>query len=352
MAGDAKTLFQQGVQAIRDDDNPSQGRRYLVESLRADPNNDVAWVWLSHAVDDPAKKLDCLNHALAINPANRQALNAMQRLDAGSRPFIEETPAPAKKTRTQEMKARSTDMGALLESSGINKGELFQKVVLAIASIGLAIVLFITARATTASPNGISTLLMIGAIIPLIGLPVFIYLILRSYGLQIAVYENGIRRTQGKQSQSWRWEDFSAMRVADKTLVMRKHGVPVYETNTYTCRLLIADKTALKIDKDLQKCREIGKLITQKTTPIFFERNYKAHRNGDTVYYGKVAVNRDGIRDGRRSIAWDEIVAWNVDNGTLIIQKPGRGKFRLHVLDMPNAYVLMAMIEKITAKSY
>lgn len=358
MAGDAQTLFQQGVRAIRDDRDPTQGRRFLIDSLREDPDNDAAWVWLSHTVTDPGKKIDCLDRALLINPANRQALDAKQRLQNGStaaaakRSTQEIFGSPGKRSTqslpvsTSESGKSASDLGRLIETVGLNKWHLIQKIIYAAGCIGVAVFVFWAWRQARPSDT-LAPLLLVVMILPLLGVLAFSYSILVSIGIQVALHENGIRRTQGKDSQAWRWEDFTAVQVAEYSQTFRYSGIPVYKYHTYDCHLFIDKKAVLRLNKDIQKYREVGKFVTQKTTPIIFERNYQAHRNGETVLYGKVALNREGIRDGRRSITWDEIASWSVDNGTLTIKKPGRGKFRLYLLDIPNSYVLLAMMDKI-----
>jgi hypothetical protein len=344
------------VKAIRDDRDSALGRQFLVESLRLDPNNDAAWVWLSQTISDSRKKLDCLNRALAINPGNTQALTAKRQLDsglssAGASSRMTSTASVSAPAQTPSAAPRATGMGKLLESGNLNKGELFQKMIVSVACIGIAVAMFLGSRA---APRGdsLGPLLAVGTVIPLIALLVFMYSILTTIGIQITVYDNGISRTRGSKIDAWHWEDFTAMRIAEKTITYRKYGAPIYQMHTYTCRLLIDNKMVLKIDKDIQKYREIGERITQKTTPIFFDRDFKAYRGGETAHYGNIQLNREGIRQGWRSIRWDDIASWELNQGYLIIQRRGRGKFRLQLLDVPNAYVFMSMLEKIAAKGH
>jgi tetratricopeptide (TPR) repeat protein len=85
---DARTLYQQGVTAIRDQNNLQQGRHLLIQSLRQDPRNDMAWLWLTRTVRDRQKQLEYVEHALQINPANESAQKLKGRLQAAP-------PAPA-----------------------------------------------------------------------------------------------------------------------------------------------------------------------------------------------------------------------------------------------------------------
>ncbi len=75
---DAKTLYNQGVAAIRDRKDKEEGRRLLTQSLRLDPNNERAWLWLSRTITDPQKALRCVERALNINPTNPAAKKLQQ----------------------------------------------------------------------------------------------------------------------------------------------------------------------------------------------------------------------------------------------------------------------------------
>jgi tetratricopeptide (TPR) repeat protein len=81
---DAQSLFRQGVTAIREEKDLAKGRDLLTKSLRLDPNNDVAWVWLSRTIADKQKQQQCLERALQLNPNNEQIKAMMGRLGDGN----------------------------------------------------------------------------------------------------------------------------------------------------------------------------------------------------------------------------------------------------------------------------
>ncbi|MBI1277367.1 MAG: hypothetical protein GC179_04500 [Anaerolineaceae bacterium] len=106
---DAKTLFEQGVVAIRDQRDAVKGRELLMESLKIEPKNEMAWLWLSRTMPEPRKKIQCLERALKLNPGNEQtkALISKLSVDAGAggstaaapvkpTPPQSKAPAPAK----------------------------------------------------------------------------------------------------------------------------------------------------------------------------------------------------------------------------------------------------------------
>ncbi len=79
---DAKNLYDQGVAAIRDRKDKEEGQRLLTQSLRLDPNNERAWLWLSRTITDPQKALRCVERALNINPTNPAAKKLQQHYQA------------------------------------------------------------------------------------------------------------------------------------------------------------------------------------------------------------------------------------------------------------------------------
>lgn len=89
---DAQALFREGVLALKEQRDAARARQLITQSLKLDPNNEMAWLWLSRTTDDPAKKLQCVERALKINPANEQALTLREKLRSTS-PTIN-APAP------------------------------------------------------------------------------------------------------------------------------------------------------------------------------------------------------------------------------------------------------------------
>lgn len=71
--------LKQGIELIRSGDIPS-GLRIMAEIVKQDPQNDMAWVWLSACYTETERKLYCLNRAVRINPRNPLALEGLSHL--------------------------------------------------------------------------------------------------------------------------------------------------------------------------------------------------------------------------------------------------------------------------------
>lgn len=83
---DAQTLFREGISALRDKQDAVQARQLLMQSLKLDPKNEMAWLWLSRTTDDPQKQLQCIERALKVNPMNAQALTLRAKLLIAAQP--------------------------------------------------------------------------------------------------------------------------------------------------------------------------------------------------------------------------------------------------------------------------
>lgn len=83
--------LESGIAAVKAGDRES-ARTLLTKVVRADEQNELAWLWLSTAVESDEEKRICLDNVLALNPGNRSALHALARLDG---PSPGSTAAPA-----------------------------------------------------------------------------------------------------------------------------------------------------------------------------------------------------------------------------------------------------------------
>lgn len=77
---------------------PDDARQTLVEVLRNNPHDENAWMWLASVVEEDNHRRECLERALAINPANKAAGLELERLSRNEPPLAEKltnTPLPA-----------------------------------------------------------------------------------------------------------------------------------------------------------------------------------------------------------------------------------------------------------------
>jgi tetratricopeptide (TPR) repeat protein len=80
---DAEQLYQDGVAAIRERNDLEAGRIALTRSLKLNPKNEKGWLWLSRTLDhDPQRQIQCIQHAIKLNPENPRSKAMLERLQA------------------------------------------------------------------------------------------------------------------------------------------------------------------------------------------------------------------------------------------------------------------------------
>ena len=84
--------LRRGVAAARAGER-AKAHQLLVNVLRADEENELAWLWLSGVVETAAEQRICLENVLTLNPENQWAQRGLQKLGAPSDSSEEATAA-------------------------------------------------------------------------------------------------------------------------------------------------------------------------------------------------------------------------------------------------------------------
>lgn len=79
MSGDAKELRVRGI-ALAKAGHRDDARQLLQQSVRIEPDNEAAWLWLASVARDMQERVFCLERLLQINPDHPTARKALARL--------------------------------------------------------------------------------------------------------------------------------------------------------------------------------------------------------------------------------------------------------------------------------
>ncbi|NWF70358.1 MAG: hypothetical protein HXY40_14825 [Chloroflexi bacterium] len=102
---EAQNLFREGVLTLRNEKNAAKAQQLLMHSLKLNPQNEMAWLWLARALNEPRQQLDCIERALRINPENEQALALRQEILASAKNSTTTRPAAPAPTGTTPVPA-------------------------------------------------------------------------------------------------------------------------------------------------------------------------------------------------------------------------------------------------------
>lgn len=81
------TKLSQAISLIKQG-HKAEARHILTEIVETDTDNEIAWLWLSAAVDNNEDRITCLRNVLTINPENEKARKRLINLQAAT-PEIE-----------------------------------------------------------------------------------------------------------------------------------------------------------------------------------------------------------------------------------------------------------------------
>jgi hypothetical protein len=96
----------------------------LARAVDDDPENELAWLWLSAVIGDPVKEWECLQQVLRLNPRNEKALRHLARLKRAGITPPEPEPQPSTPrtprigqdvTYLQDERVRITTSQAMIE---------------------------------------------------------------------------------------------------------------------------------------------------------------------------------------------------------------------------------------------
>lgn len=346
---EAQRLFQEGMQVIRQEKDMVRGQKLLTESLTRDPNNDMAWVWLSQTLEDPQRKLKALNRALQINPNNALA----QKLKAKATPNSQIVKTGTGSTlqaalaNSKAAKPKETDPGALIGSSSVSMTAKAMYIGGILYSI--VAVVFVIYLAFSQYNRQIIDDLMPG--IGIAGLHVLLgvfsaYLLFTERQKQLDFYENAVVLKDGSNEKRWQWTDFDQVRLSDR-IVRHNSSSVKWRQRIYQMHLFVRDKHVLTIDKRFQDFEQVGVLIRMKTYPHILEKHLKQLERGETLKYNRIHVTNEMIQKGGKKVSWSQVESWELKNDHLIIyQKDRRGKKSFHLDSVSNAHVLVALMDK------
>lgn len=91
MAQSFDELLKAGIEAARAGDR-NQARMLLAQAIKANPQSEAAWLWMSGVLEKPEDRIRSLQQVLNINPQNEMAIKGLQALNVDVAPV---SPPPA-----------------------------------------------------------------------------------------------------------------------------------------------------------------------------------------------------------------------------------------------------------------
>ena len=105
--------------------------------------------------------------------------------------------------------------------------------------------------------------------------------------------------------------------------VFQRHTAGRYSSShTYTVR--VQEGREIQIGDAVNRIIDLGTMIQREVTKLLLPTAIASYKSGETLSFGKVNVNIQGINNGKEMIPWNQIDAIEVRSGLIVVQRYGR----------------------------
>lgn len=181
-----------------------------------------------------------------------------------------------------------------------------------------------------------------------------LFLIIGAYSLlkpalyssrRVYLCSNGFAYTHGGKTDIYPWQHIDAMWQQ----VTRRYYNGIYTGTTHKYTIRRSDGAQLILNDIFPDVELIGNRIAQEITRCLLPRAITSYNAGQTITFGKLSVNMQGVSNGREMLPWNQIKGINVNRGIVSVKKEGKilNWSTVQVAHVPNIFVFMALVNYI-----
>ncbi|GAA4633887.1 hypothetical protein GCM10023196_073230 [Actinoallomurus vinaceus] len=173
-----------------------------------------------------------------------------------------------------------------------------------------------------------------------------------------------VRQNHGKAPEAFRWDQLATVHER----VTNRYNNGTYDATYFTYTLTLANGASTKLDgfyRDPKLHRnpgfaisanprgrqyaDLGRAVANYVTRAKLPGALESLERGESLTFGDVTIDRNGVRRGRHAAPWVSIQEVKVEKGWITIKQ--EGKFRpLHkqeVAGIPNFSLFITLVEKL-----
>ncbi|HEY7416639.1 MAG TPA: SHOCT domain-containing protein [Ktedonobacteraceae bacterium] len=128
-------------------------------------------------------------------------------------------------------------------------------------------------------------------------------------------------------------QDDSLLRIMHSYTVERKDGYKITLNDAFS---------AVEV---------VGRVISEKTTLILLPAARESYARGETVGFGPVALNQQGLIKGSNVLPWQQIEAIDTKDGYVRTQRNGKWVHLEDISKIPNLAVFLALADSIRGRA-
>jgi hypothetical protein len=184
--------------------------------------------------------------------------------------------------------------------------------------------------------------------ITLLLFPAGVYILVLVYpywGLRVVVYPNGLARLRRGRVDVLPWDEIEVVRYFSKGggIFSQIAGV------TYELRLERAAGPCFTLDDLLPDLSGLHHFVTVKTFDRLLARARQVYQAGETVRFGGLGIDRDGVSAAGRVLPWGEVAKFSFVDGRIWIWQKGvaRAWYVGPLSYCANSHILPALVAQI-----
>jgi hypothetical protein len=157
--------------------------------------------------------------------------------------------------------------------------------------------------------------------------------------LRVYTFTEGLIRAKGKALDVIRYDQ-----VAQVFFISRKGS---YGTVSYTLTLVRSDGARFKISNTIQYINTLGSTVQSEVVRRHMPQALQAFKAGNTLSFGPLTVNTQGIGNGRGILPWNMVQPIILQRGFLIVKQIGQNSnfARVKVTEVPNLPVFLGIVK-------
>jgi hypothetical protein len=188
-------------------------------------------------------------------------------------------------------------------------------------------------------------MIVVAVVFAAIGVPL-VGMSLAQRGKIIEVYEHGLARIRDSRVNVTRWDDIATVWQQ----ITRNYTNGVYTGTTYVYTIQTRNGEKFKITNVYQNVESLGQIIQSEVTKRLLPPMVRAYQSGQTVSFGKLGLNPQGLIYKDKQLPWNEIEDLKIERGYISVKKAGGRWFNwagVAAAKVPNLFVFLTMVDSI-----
>ncbi len=165
----------------------------------------------------------------------------------------------------------------------------------------------------------------------------------------VSVYSEGFAFAHGSKLDVFRWDQIESIQQSTVHRTYRLFIVIAFTLSFHKYRVRSQDGRQILLKNRISDMDGLMKTISEAQKNIIWPQIVSAYNAGNTLSFGRLGVNQQGLSNGQELVAWEQVkeVQLNEKTGIYSIKKEGKmlNWFSAKSFDIPNLAVLQDLVK-------